>query len=168
MQNKIKEIKMNKQKNKNKKLWPLIVISFAIVFMIGAVVQHLSKDDYDSKLASNIVSTEVVENVVRVADIEPVAKETPAVEKEEIDSFANAFAKARDELGGNQIFEWNGMEYTTSYANEIQKSKQELIEIPDEKELTSTLEQVKETLAESNELVELEVAENNEVDQSTE
>jgi len=160
---------MTKQKNTDKKLWPFIVVSFALVFMIGAVAQHLSNDDYETEIAANIVSNEVVKNVVNVVDdnSNEVAEYsvTPVAETGIIEPFADAFAKARDEFGKGQTFEWNGMKYTTSYAHEIQKSEHELIEIPDEKELTPSPEQVKETLAESNQLDEIEVAENNEVDQ---
>ena len=49
----------------------------------------------------------------------PTFAENVEIETTPVPSFNNAFLVARNELGANQTFEWNGNIYSTNYADEV-------------------------------------------------
>ena len=49
----------------------------------------------------------------------PTFAENVEIETTPVPSFNNAFLAARNELGANHTFEWNGNIYSTNYADEV-------------------------------------------------
>lgn len=76
-------------------------------------------------------TTEVIVEEVEVIEID-ITEEIDVVEsetigEETIQSFAQAFAEARDKLGAGGVFEWNGNLYNTYYVEEWQALSSEEI-----------------------------------------
>ena len=130
---------MKQKDNENRKtLVFTVVLGF---FVMGTVVyQHLSSPGESTMDDFSIVEQEFVkDNPVSIIDtIEPdewdkevnstddfLGNEVVStLDEEPIKSFSEAFTEARSLLGSGKTFSWNGLEYSTSYAEEENGMKQ--------------------------------------------
>lgn len=100
---------------------------FVIAILVGSVVyQNTPSDD-----AAPALSTELhadVTGIAEVPELDPVLEVIEAAQTEEIravsepvgiPSFAESFADARNRLGPGQTFFWNGNEYSTNKAEDL-------------------------------------------------
>ena len=128
---------MTKQNKTEKQLWPYIVISFAIVFVMAVVIQHWTSMEPETVYSNDTIEN-IVENYQEVDDVDIVEEievvETYAIEN--VESFAEAFKKARVEKGIGQSFVWEGKEFTTFLVGEYTKQVEDMLQTPDENELT--------------------------------
>ena len=155
---------MTKQNKTEKQLWPYIVISFAIVFVMAVVIQHWTNSE-PKTVYSNDTIDNIVENYQEVDDLNVVEEievvETVATEIEE--SFAEAFKKARVEKGIGQSFVWEGKEFTTFLAGEDAKQVEDLLQTSNENELTPVNNDIDDELVEKGIIEVSELVENQEI-----
>ncbi len=69
-------------------------------------------------LVNNVNMGNLVSNEAMTTETVPSLEED-VIETTHVPSFNDAFHEARNELGSNQTFEWNGNLYSTNYANEV-------------------------------------------------
>ena len=69
-------------------------------------------------LVNNVNMGNLVSNEAMNTETVPSLEED-VIETTHVPSFNDAFHEARNELGSNQTFEWNGNLYSTNYANEV-------------------------------------------------
>lgn len=69
-------------------------------------------------LVNNVNMGNLVSNEAMTTETVPSLEED-VIETTPVPSFNDAFHAARNELGSNQTFEWNGNLYSTNYANEV-------------------------------------------------
>ena len=69
-------------------------------------------------LVNNVNMGNLVSNEAMTTETVPSLEED-VIETTPVPSFNDAFHEARNELGSNQTFEWNGNLYSTNYANEV-------------------------------------------------
>ena len=99
-----------------------------IVLVAGVVIQNLTSDETDytaNEIAQPIVIAET-DNDYQSDKIYDIVSAKVNVEETinnnaVVDSFGEAFASARSEIGTGQVFEWNGAKYTTSFLWEEKK-----------------------------------------------
>ena len=159
---------MTKQNKPEKQLWPYIVISFAIVFVMAVVIQHWTNTEPETVYSNDTIEN-IVKNYQEVDDADVVeeieAVETVTAEIEE--SFGETFKKARTELGVGQSFVWEGKEFTTFLAGEGKLKAEELMPIPDENVLPPIGNNVDEELVEKGTIEVSELVENQEINQDS-
>ncbi len=113
-----------KQKD-NRSTGALVVsLTFAVVVFTALYIQYQPTFE-----PVTVVETPAVPEDVNISEAktveETMALETNVLEEEiaipeppKVISFANAYAIAREALGPDQTFTWNGMQYTTNTAEE--------------------------------------------------
>jgi len=162
---------MTKQNKTEKQLWPYIVISFAIVFVIAVVIQHWTNTEPETIYSNDTFHSNSVENIVekyQEVNDQDFVEEIGVVETivtEIKESFSEAFAKARTELGVGHSFVWEGKEFTTFLVGEDKKQVENLLQIPNEVELTLINNDVDVELVEKGTIEVSELVENQEINQ---
>lgn len=112
-----------KQKD-NRSTGALIVsLTFAVVVFTALYIQYQSTFEPVTVVETPAVLEDV--NISEAKTVEEtvvletnVLEEVATAEPQRVISFANAYAIAREALGPNQTFTWNGMQYSTNTAEE--------------------------------------------------
>ncbi len=103
--------------------------------MVGVVVQHSGTDDVQnfaiektriSSQLEQIVETTFPEHTLETVSKDSELESTPEIIVIESNSFGKAFAEARENLGHNHIFMWNGQAYSTRLADEPESVDNEM------------------------------------------
>jgi len=165
---------MTKQNKTEKQLWPYIVISFAIVFVMAVVIQHWTTTEPETEYSNDTIQSNSIEDIVdnyqEVDDLVVVEQvnEVEITETEIEESFNEAFARARVELGIGGSFVWDGKKYSTFLAGEANQQVKELIPIPDENELEPVFDTAEEEIDTSDDVIVSNIADNQDVTLVTE
>jgi len=93
----------------------VVSLTFAVVVFTALYIQNKPVEAPD--LAETFLPQEEIEAVDNAA-IDWVEEEVIEPEAVQVISFAKAYAIARETLGPDQIFTWNGNQYSTNTAEE--------------------------------------------------
>jgi hypothetical protein len=114
---------MKKNDNSSKGAF-VISLTFAVVVFTAIYIQHKTTTDSFVKVETPALNEEVLAVELEIAEVvlttenEVLEEEIIIPEQPEVISFAKAYSIARNVLGSNQIFTWNGNQYSTKTAEE--------------------------------------------------